>query len=92
MKRIYLYGIGGPESLYKVLRYRFIKSEEFSIKEVVKECLEMRFTNPSIERFFIIDGTYELYRDFREMLKHDSMEGNIEFKDILERDGLEIRL
>ena len=91
MKEIFLYGLSGPEDQYRVVRYSRIRENSISINEIIDTADMMRIRYPSIKQVWAIDSTLELYYDYRDAFKRNSVEGWIIFKDILERDGLRIR-
>ena len=50
----------------------------------------MRMKYPNIERVFAIDNGRGLARDYANALKTNTIESHAIFKDILEREGLEL--
>lgn len=50
----------------------------------------MKMKYPNIERVFAIDNGRGLARDYREACKKNSIESHAIFKDILEREGLDL--
>lgn len=90
MKTIYLYGISGADQAYRVLKYQFIIEEEISIKEILYTATMMRVRNPSIEHVYAIDNRRGLKYDLQTAMKRNSIESWAIFKDILEREGLQV--
>lgn len=90
MSKIFLYGIGGAENKYRVLRYEDMGDEKISIGDMVTTARYMRFRNPSIERVFAVDDRYGLAEDYRTSIRKNTVESCAIFKDLLERDGIEI--
>lgn len=90
MSKIFLYGIGGPENQYRVLRYEDMGSEKISIADMVSTARYMRFRNPSIKRVFAVDDRYGLAEEYRTSVRRNTIESCAVFKDTLERDGIEI--
>lgn len=90
MKRIYLYGISGAEDQYRIIRYSYIDDDSISIKNIIYFATLMVIKNPSIERVYAIDNRKGLAVDYREAIKKNSIESFVIFKDILEREGLQV--
>ena len=90
MSQIILYGLSGPSKAYAVLNYFCIYEEYVSIRSIQQEALLLRMKNPSVEHVYAIDNRYGLRRDYRESMKQNSIESHYIFKDILEREGIQI--
>ena len=90
MKTIYLYGISGADQAYRVLKYQFLMDEDISIREIVHTATMMQVRNPSIEHVYAIDNRRGLRYDLQTALKKNSIENWAIFKDILEREGLQV--
>lgn len=90
MKAVYIYGLGGAEKQYKVLHYKFLVDEDISIRNIIYEATMMKVRNPSIEKVYAIDNRHGLKRDYQESYRKNTIESCAIFKDILEREGLEI--
>ena len=90
MSQIILYGLSGPSKAYAVLNYFCIYEEYVSIRSIQQEASLLRMKNPSVERVYAIDNRYGLRRDYRESMKQNSIESHYIFKDILEREGIQI--
>ena len=86
-KEYMLYGIAGADQAYRVVWYDCIPEHEFSIMELKRRGGLMRMRRPNIEQVFIVDNSYELYRDYRLAVKRNSIEGWQIFKDILRTCG-----
>ena len=91
MKQVILYGIAGAEKRYKVLRYFAIEEEFISISNIKYCAFIMQDKYPEVKAVYAIDNRHGLRRDYIEAISKDSIESCIEFKDILERDGIKIR-
>ena len=91
MKQVILYGIAGAEKRYKVLRYFAIEEEFISISNLKYCAFIMQDKYPEVKAVYAIDNRHGLRRDYIEAISKDSIESCIEFKDILERDGIKIR-
>lgn len=90
--QIVLYGIGGPEKEYAVLGYFQIFELHDVVSTVRREAARLVANNPSIKAVYMIDNRYGLRRDYRESVRHNSIESYAVFKDILEREGMRILL
>ena len=90
MSQIILYGLSGPTKAYAVLNYFCIYEEYVSIRSIQQEALLLRMKNPNVEHVYAIDNRYGLRRDYRESMKENSIESHYIFKDILEREGIQI--
>lgn len=91
MKQVILYGIAGAEKHYKVLRYFAIEEDFISISNMQHCAFTMQNKYPEVKAVYAIDNRHGLRRDYIEAISKDSIESCIEFKDILERDGIKIR-
>lgn len=90
MSQVILYGVSGPSQAYTVLNYFCIYEEFVSIRTIMAEAYRLRMKNPSVEHVYAIDNRYGLRRDYRESMKQNSIESHYIFKDILEREGLQV--
>lgn len=90
MKTIFVYGLGGPEKNFRVLDYRFIKNEFFTVTEVVTITNIMKAVNPTIKEVYMVDNSCNLKKFFNEVVFENSMEGWQCFKDLLRREGIKI--
>lgn len=64
MKTVFLYGIGGPEVQYRVLRYTRLDDEDITIRTLLYEAHELKAKRPDVERVFAVDNRRGLGRDF----------------------------
>lgn len=87
MKEYMLYGISGAAQAYRVVRYDVISGEEYSVMESKRRAAIMRMRYPSVECVYVCDNSYELYKDYRQAVKRNSVEGWQIFKDILRTTG-----
>lgn len=90
MKRIFLYGIGGADKQFRVLKYYVMEEDAVSIWNIRYQADMLKIKNPSIEHVYAVDDRYGLYRDYKESIRKNSIESCAIFKDILEREGLKI--
>lgn len=91
MKSIFLYGIGGARDQYRVIRYTRIDEWDFSINTLMYEASIMRINYPSVEHVYAVDNRYGLGRTYLESVKKNSIESCAVFKDLIQRQGLEIK-
>ncbi len=90
MSQVILYGVSGPSRAYTVPNYYCIYEEFMSIRTIMSEARLLRVKNPDVEHVYAIDNRYGLRRDYRESMKQNSIESHYIFKDILEREGIQI--
>lgn len=92
MKQLYLYGIGGAEDSFRVVRYCEIDQSDLSALTLRYEATEMLMRYKSIKRFFVIDNRPGLARLCAQSIKSRDIEKALIFLDILEKQGLEIKV
>lgn len=92
MRTMFLYGIGGSMDQYRVLRYIPIEQEDISVMTLKYKAMMLKDQYPSIKRVFAMDNSRELYADYWEAYKKNSIESHLIFKDLLEREGIEIKI
>lgn len=92
MKQLYLYGIGGAEDGFRVIRYREIDQSDLSALTLRYEATDMLMHYRSIQRFFVIDNRPGLAKLCSQSIKTRDVEKALTFLDILEKQGLEIKI
>lgn len=92
MKRIFLYGLASAEDQYRPVAYSYIEPEFISVKNINAHAAWLKLHNPTVESVYMIDDRRGLKYDYLNTLKHNTIEGNIVFKDMLERDGSRLNL
>ena len=96
MTTVYLYGLGGADQMYRVIRYSAVEIDNLVgtnygvIRTLKYEATMMRMKYPNVERVFVINNGRGLARDYANALKTNTIESHAIFKDILEREGLEL--
>lgn len=92
MKQIVLYGIAGASKAYRVVGYYVLHLDEVKdiIHEVRYQATRMGNINPSVRKVYLMNNRAGLRRDYMDAYRDDSIESWVIFKDILEREGLEI--
>lgn len=85
---VILYGIGGPQDNYKVVKYRHLIPEEACVREIRYIARKMKVDYPNITRVFVMDNRHGLRRDYMDAVRSNCMEGWVLFQDICEREGL----
>ena len=91
--KIFLYGIAGANQAYRVAKYWCffdIETEPVTIRDLVYQASMLRIKNPSIEHVYAVDDRRGLHRDYREAMMKNSIESWAIFKDILQKEGLQI--
>lgn len=86
---VVLYGVGGVDTGYAVIRYHIIDGRDVSVDAIDREAGFLRADNPGVKQVFVIDNRYQLRNDYREAVRTSHYSGWIVFKDILERQGVE---
>ena len=94
MREIVLYGIAGAEKNYRVIRYRRIVDEGKLgfIKDLKLAAQDLAYTEPDVERVFVVDNSTRLRYYYEMTFRSNTMEAWICFKDILERWGFEMEV
>lgn len=90
MKKMFLYGIGGASDNYRCIRYTSIPEEDVSVLTLKYEASHMRGEYPNVQRVFAMDDRPGLAWSYRAAIKKNALESHIIFRDILERQGIEI--
>ena len=90
MRTVFLYGIGGANDHFRVIRYVRIDGDEICIETFKYEASVMRMRYPGIKRVFAIDNRPGLRRSYMDTIKKNSIESCVIFRDLLERSGIEI--
>lgn len=88
--KVFLYGIGDADVMYRVLYYRYLEDREISFRGMDAEAEFMMAVNPSIKEVYAIFDRRGLYWDYMEALKKNSIESWQVFKSILEYEGRRI--
>lgn len=88
--KVFLYGIGDADVMYRVLYYRYLEDREISFRGIDAEAEFMMAVNPSIKEIYAIFDRRGLYWDYMEAIKKNSIESWQVFKSILEYEGRRI--
>ena len=88
--KVYLYGLGDADVMYRVLYYRYLEDREISFRGMDAEAEFMMAVNPSIKEVYAIFDRRGLYWDYIEAAKKNSIESWQVFKSILEYEGRRI--
>lgn len=88
MNRFVLYGIAGMDDGYRVVRYSFVDGYIQSMKWIKAQAGLMRCHYPSIEHVYMVDADYEWYREYRKLIKLNTPEAYVIFRDALESEGV----
>lgn len=87
-RQILLYGLGGADKQYGVLRWYCIYDQDISITNIIYQARKMKWNNPSIEKVYAVDNRHGLKREYQESIKAHTIASQYEFKDLLEREGI----
>ena len=92
MNRIYLYGLAEAEDQYRIVRYSYIDLtiEPVTIRRLATLASWMRFKDPSIEHVYAMDDKPGLSKIFWNTFNNSTVQNNVEFKCMLEKEGLKI--
>ena len=90
MNRIFMYGIAGARDSYRVVRYSYLEEGAKTIRALHEAAMLMRLYNPSVEHVYAIDERPNLYREYQDTIKKNTVEANVVFKCTLEVEGLKI--
>ena len=88
--KVFLYGIGDADVMYRVLYYRYLEDREISFRGMDAEAEFMMTVNPSMKEVYAIFDRRGLYWDYMEAVKKNSIESWQVFKSILEYEGMKI--
>ena len=90
MNRLYLYGIAGADDNYRVVTHVYIDSDTQSItvRNIVNHAAWIKYKYPGVEHVYVIDGSRNLGVNYMDTVRRNTMEKNVEFKHILEMEGL----
>lgn len=86
-KRVFLYGF---DNLHRVVNYKFITEENFSIREINRVAEYMRYQRDDIVHIYCVDDRPGLKRYFNEVVKNRHFTKDFEFEDMISRDGIKI--
>lgn len=92
MNTIYLYGIGGADDCYRVIRYEPIAKEDLSIFALKIEASMMAMRYPGVKRIFAIDSRPGLSKMVMNSMRKKSIEDCVILLDFLERNGIELKI
>lgn len=91
MRLVYLYGIAGYEDKYRIVRYARMDFNKYPPKELVREIklqiAWLKSHDSAIEEVYMIDDRGGLGNYYWRTVKDDTIEGNLAFRDMLEREG-----
>ena len=89
-KRYYLYGVADAANSYRVVWREYIEEKFFSVKFAKTLAEHMVINHPGIKQVYMMDGSGKTAYDFKTARLKNTMERWIEFKDILEREGMKV--
>lgn len=94
MKKVYFYGIAGAMDNYRVICHSYIDIEQESagVNRYKREAAWMRYKYCGIDKIYAIDGSAKLARYFMDTVHESTYEKNVDFKNILEEEGMQIIL
>lgn len=91
MRQVILYGLTGADKQYKAVRYYVISEEFITVCNILHCAFTMMDKYPTVKSVYAIDNRCGLRKDYIESITKDTVESCAEFKDILEREGIQVR-
>ena len=90
MNRLYLYGMAGVDDNYRIITHVYIDSatQPITIRNIVTNATWIKYKYPGVEHVYAIDGSGKLGYIYKDTMIRNTMEKNVEFKHILETEGL----
>lgn len=88
MKEMFLYGLAGAADQYRIVRYASVDRETFSVRNTTGLACLMKHKNPTIEHVYCVDNRGGLGYEVMRTMKRNTIESNVAFKDMCEREGL----
>lgn len=88
MKEMFLYGLAGAADSYRIVRYEPVDRENFSVESITGLACLMKYKYPTIEHAYLLDNRNGLGYEVMRTMKANTIESNVIFKDICERDGV----
>ena len=87
VNQVVLYGVGGADKTYRVLKVWMFYEAKDIIHEMMSTARWMKVENPSIKEVYAMDNRPSLYRDYLKAKREDSIESHYLFYDIRQRYG-----
>ncbi len=88
MKEIFLYGLAGAADQYRIVRYEPVDREMVSVSNITGLACLIKYKNPTIEHVYLVDNRRGLGYEVMHTMKRNTIEDNVAFKDMCERNGL----
>lgn len=88
--KVYLYGLGDADVMYRVLYYRYLADRKISFRNMAAEAQFITTVNTSVKEVYAIFDRRGLYWDYMGALKKNSIESWQVFKSVLEYEGMKI--
>ena len=88
MKEMFLYGLAGAADQYRIVRYEPVDRETFSVSNAAGLACLMKYKNPTIVHVYLLDNRKGLGYEVTRIMKTNTIEDNVAFKDMCERNGL----
>lgn len=92
MKKIFLYGIAGESDKYRIVKNTWIdiENELVTVRNLLNMAAWLKYKEPGIEHVYAVDDSAEMARLYKNTIKLNRMDENVEFKLMLEDIGLRI--
>ena len=84
-KRVYLYAF---DKVWEIVDTMFLEGDEISVQGMSRLAKWMKDINPVRVAVYAVDNRPRLYKEFREAIKTEDFTKQIEFADLIMREGL----
>ena len=88
-KRVYLYAFN---NVLRVVDTKFLEGEAISVRDMLRLAKWMTETYPEPVMVYAVDNRPGLYKEFLESVKTKDFTKHVEFADIMNREGLLIKI
>lgn len=87
-RRVYLYAF---DSLFKIVDCKFLQNDAITVTNMVRLADWMAERIPTNLKVYAVDNRPELYADFREATKTCDFTKQLEFADMISREGIRLK-
>lgn len=87
-RRVYLYAFS--TTTMRVVDVKFLCERDISIKNVIRIANWMRDRTPESVRVYAVDNRPGLYKEFQETIRSGDFTKQIEFADLVSREGIQV--
>ncbi len=90
MSQTVLYGLSDASKAYMPVRFFIIDDETSSVFWVKRCAYIMAYKNPDVKTVYAVDNSRKMKKHYLDCIKKSTMSCFIEFKDILEKEGIRV--